>query len=239
MLILWCIGLPMIMNPANFIAVGSTQIVNGNLYVASWVCFGSIIFLVGDMLGDVFAGPQGASIGLSRLDPETGEYVTTAPFTTVHYKRLWETRRGKWFALAAITGVALSATVLTFQSLCKSEMVQTYASNSTCIDSKVAIAMMVLGGIISLVMLGIGSIGGSLAEYLEKMGAVTTTIVWTIGLGVITFGDGPVSEQIQCPILWNFLFRRPHLSFSTCGTFCLVSSLSFLLLSKILPKIWQ
>lgn len=192
MLILWCIGLPIIMNPSNGIAVGLFQVVNANLYIASWVCFGSIVFLVGDLMGDFFAGPHGTALGLSRLDPETGEYVTTAPFSRVEYQRLWETRRGKWFALAVITGIALSASVRNFQAFDCSENVMKI--NNTCIDSKIAISMTVLGGILSVTMVGIGSVGTSLTEFIEKVGAVTTTIVWTIGLGAITFGDGPVSD---------------------------------------------
>ena len=188
---MWCIGLPVIMNPSHFIAVSATQVVNANLYIATWACFGCVVFLLGDLMGDFFAGPHGTALGLSRLDPETGEYTSTAPFTMVEYKRLWETRRGKWFALAVITGIALSTSVRIFQAFgCKADEMRT---NNLCIDSKVAISMTTLGGIISLAMVGIGWIGGSSMEYIEKIGAVTTTGVWSICLGFITFGEGPVS----------------------------------------------
>ena len=195
MLILWCIGLPIIMNPSNFIAVGLFQVVNANLYIASWVCFACIVFLVGDLTGDLFAGPHGTALGLSRLDPETGEYVTTAPFSQVDYKRLWDTRRGKWFALAVITGIALSSSVRTFQAFQCSQSAMKI--KNICIDSKIAISMTALGGIISVGMVAIGWIGGSLTEFIEKIGAVTTTIIWTIALVAITFGEGPVRDSIS------------------------------------------
>ena len=174
MLILWCIGLPMIMNPSNGIAVGFTQIINANLYLASWVCFGCVVFIVGDLMGDLFTGDQGSAVGLSRL----------------HYQQFWKTRRGKWFALTAITGIALSGSVRTFQAFdCRKAVM---SSNSTCIDTKIAISMTVVAGIISLIMVGIGRVGGMMAVHVEKVLSVSATIVWTIGLVVITFGEGPV-----------------------------------------------
>jgi len=140
-------------------------------------------------MGDFFAGPHGTAIGLSRLDPETGEFTSTAPFSAIQYKRLWETRRGKWFALAVITGVALSSSVRTFQAFQCGQAAM--GSNNTCIDSKIAISMTVVGGFLSLVMLGIGSVGGSMMENVEIFGAAATSIVWIICLGAITFGEGP------------------------------------------------
>jgi len=193
LLILWCIGLPIIMNPSNSIAVGYTQIVNANLYLASWVCFGCVFFIVGDLLGDAFRRHDVSAMIGGQLDPETGEYLTTSPFSPVHYQRLWETRRGKWIALTAITGIAMSESVRTFQAFeCDLAAMN---SNNTCIDSKVAISMTVLGAILSLAMVcllsGFDGIGDSLTEYIESIGAVSTTIVWTILLGFVTFGEGP------------------------------------------------
>jgi len=173
MFILWCIGLPIIMDPSNGIAIGLTQIVNANLYLASWVCFGCVVFIVGDLMGDLFTGEQGSGVGLSRLG----------------YQRFWKTRRGKWFALTAITGIALSGSVRTFQAFdCRQAVMN---SNSTCIDTKIAISMTVLAGIISLIMVGIGRVGGMMAVHVEKVLSIAANIVWTIGLVVVTFGEGP------------------------------------------------
>jgi len=189
MLIMWCIGLPIIHSPSNGIAVGYTQVVNANLYLGSWACFGCVFYIVGDLLSDFFAGPHGTAIGLTRLDPETGEYISTAPFTATEYKRLWETRRGKWFALTAITAIAMGGSVRVFQAYdCAQPAMNT---NNTCTDSKIGIAMTVVGGILALIMVGIGGIGSSLTEYIEKVGSISTTVVWTVALGVITFGEGP------------------------------------------------
>merc|ERR1712176_195169 len=112
-------------------AIALTQILNANLYITSWICLAAVIFIVGDLMGDLFAGPQGSQYGLSQQDPQTGEYVVSAALTPLHYQRLWQTRRGKWFAQAAI-------------------------------------AMMVLGAIFCLAILGLGSMGSPLSEFVEK-----------------------------------------------------------------------
>jgi hypothetical protein len=190
LLVFWCLGLPTIMNPANELAVGYDQILNANLYLGSWVCFACVIYLIGDLVGDLTAGPEGSAIGLSRLDPETGEYVSAVPFSTIDYKRFWETRRGKFFGLFAVTGVALSASVREYQAFtCKEIAMQ---SSNTCIDSKVAIASTVMSGVLCLVMMSVGTIlGGSMPEYIESLGAGCTTLVWTLTVAFVTFGDGP------------------------------------------------
>jgi len=203
MLILWCIGLPMIMNPANRIAVVFTEIVNANLYLGSWVCFGCVIYLVGDLMNVIYGGPGGFATG-GMIDPDTGEYVTTSPFSQINAQRLWKTRRGKWFALATVTGIALSSSVRIFQALkCNLSVMK---SNNMCIDTNVAISMTVLGGVFALVVLFVGHSTGStgvtidtttgggtstIGQFVEWIGAVVTTIVWTIGLGFVTFGEGP------------------------------------------------
>lgn len=190
LLVLWCLGLPTIMNPSNQIAVGFDQIANANLYLGSWVCFGCVIFLIGDLASDLMGGPEGSAIGLSRLDPETGQYVSAVPFSVTNYKRFWETRRGKWFALFAVTGVALSASIREYQAFTCSQPVA--QNNNTCTDTKVAIAMTVMSGTLSLVMMVVGTaLGGSTTEYIESLGAICTTLVWTFTVAFVTFGDGP------------------------------------------------
>merc|ERR1712086_1007896 len=68
----------------------------------------------------------------------------------------------------------------------------TMQSNNTCTDSKVAIASTVMSGVLCLVMMGTGTtLGGSLAEYVESIGAACTTLVWTLTVPFVTFGDGP------------------------------------------------
>ena len=192
-LIMWCIGLPTIMNPSNSIAVGYEQIINANLYLASWVCFGCILFIVGDLVDSLVNGPVGVAAGLSRIDPESGEYITAAPFSPIYYRRLWETRRGKWFALTAITGIAMSSSVRIYQAYeCGENLRQ---GMNTCRDTKVAIAMNVFGAILSVSMVFASGIGNSMAEYIEKIGALATTFVYVVALGVTTFGDGPVRDE--------------------------------------------
>jgi len=188
-LIFWSIGLPTIMNPSNSIAVGNDQIINANLYLASWVCFGCIFFIMGDLVDTMVNGPEGTAAGLSRLDPETGEYITAAPFSPVYYRRLWETRRGKWFALTAITGIAMSASARIYQADGCGQYIKD--GNNTCRDTKVAISMTVIGAMLSVIMVVVSGTDISMAEYIEKIGALATSFVYIVVLGVTTFGDGP------------------------------------------------
>ena len=202
MLILWCIGLPIIMNPSNNIAVMYSQIINANLYLASWICFGCVFYIVGDLMGDLFG--HVAMTTRNRLDPDTGEFVEVIGLQQINYKGLWETRRGKWYALLAITGIALSSSVRTFQAFeC---YVTVMKANNACHDSTVAVAMTTLGGVLAVVMACVSGMaatattdnnatgGGGTAQYVERIGAVSTSFVWAIGLIFITFGDGPVSK---------------------------------------------
>jgi hypothetical protein len=223
MFLLWCVGLIIIMNPSNSIAVGYTQIVNGNLYIGSWICFSCTVYIVGNLLHDLFGNqrqqeggiPVGAGSGSDNLDLKS---------------LFWNTRRGKWYALVVTSGIVLSSSVRTYQAF------DCYLSGMTsvnvCIDTKVGITMSVIGGILAVLFSCVSSGGSGLAvvtnanansenvdendnnnndgmntvnnnnsnknsntniaRLIESVGAVVTTIVWTIAWGFITFGEGPV-----------------------------------------------
>jgi len=182
LLVLWCVGLSLIMDPGNSIAVGYTQIVNGNLYVCSWISFVCIIYIFGDLLNALYG--QTTSIH-STADMNTGEYIQ------LQTKRLWDTRRGKWCALFTISGIVVSSCVRTYQAFDCYLTVMT--ATHTCQDTTVGIAMSVVGGVIAVV---ISCVNGCItntknANVIETMGAVVSTIVWTIAWGFITFGEGP------------------------------------------------
>jgi len=165
-LILWCIGLPIIMNPSNSIAVGYTQIVNGNMYIASWVCFFSIFFVVGDLLSEVY--------GFNIV-------ATVRP-------RLQD-RNGKWYTLVATSVIVMGASIRVFESFeCNLDVMK---SAPTCRDCKFAISAAVIGTVIALFPpLSFLFLHVTLTT-VELILSVVMVIIWSFGLGFITFGQGP------------------------------------------------
>jgi hypothetical protein len=168
--VLWCIGLPIIMNPSNSIAVGYTQIVNANLYLGSWACFASIFWIVGDLLEGMY-----------------GFNVVTG-FVKPH----WQTRQGKWYAMVASSVVVLAASIRVFKSFeCD---LQVMKSAPSCIDSKYAISAAVVGTIVALISTVSGFMVSYAARIFEYLMAGIMVIIWCMGLGFVTFGEGPVSR---------------------------------------------
>ena len=220
--LLWCVGLIIIMNPSNSIAVGYTQIVNGNLYIGSWICFSCTVYIVGNLLHDLFGQRQ-----------QEGGIPVGAGSGNLDLKSLfWNTRRGKWYALVVTSGIVLSSSVRTYQAFdC---YLSSMTSVNVCIDTKVGITMSIIGGLLAVLFSCVSSSSSSsgrlnavvtnnasasdenvdenddgnndgmntvnnnsnknsnIARLIESVGAVVTTIVWTIAWGFITFGEGPV-----------------------------------------------
>ena len=229
MFLLWCVGLIIIMNPSNSIAVGYTQIVNGNLYIGSWICFSCTVYIVGNLLHDLFGQRQ-----------QEGGIPVGAGSGNLDLKSLfWNTRRGKWYALVVTSGIVLSSSVRTYQAF------DCYLSGMTsvnvCIDTKVGITMSVIGGILAVLFSCVSSSGiavtnnasndnvdvdennndndgmntinnnsnnnsnNNIARLIESVGVVVTTIVWTIAWGFITFGEGPV-RYVKLHDMFSYVF---------------------------------
>jgi len=190
------------MNPANSIAVGFTQILNGNLYVCSWISFVCIVYIFGDLLSDMYR--QNTGTATSNLDTTTGEYIQ------LQTKRLWDTRRGKWYVLLTVSGIVISSCVRTYQAFdCYLTVMKTLSN--TCQDSKIGISMSVLGGCLAMILSCVNGVvvtnnnnnnndntndnnnnnNDNTALIIESIGSVVSTIVWTIAWGFITFGEGP------------------------------------------------
>lgn len=167
LLILWCIGLPVLMNPAYGFAVGSTDdfavIYNANLYLAAWVSFGCVLYIVGDLMGELY--PR------RGINPSTGEYLNALEW--VDYKGLWETRCGKWIALTALSAIALTGSI----------------RNRSGLQDTAAITLTTLACITAPILAVLSGMG--VHPSAERVGALWTTVVWALGLGFITFGDGP------------------------------------------------
>ena len=167
-MILWCLGLPIIMNPANSIAVGFTQIVNGNLYLGSWVCFASIFWIVGDLIGERY--------GLNIVG-------VVRPHV--------QTRQGKWYALVATSVIVMGASVRIFKAFeCTLDVMK---SSPACVSCKFAISAAVIGTVVAIFpLLSFIFLHGT-AVFWEFILSALMVVIWSVGLGLITFGQGPVS----------------------------------------------
>ena len=137
------------MNPSNSIAVGYTQIVNGNLYIGSWICFSCTVYIVGNLLHDLFGQRQ-----------QEGGIPVGAGSGNLDLKSLfWNTRRGKWYALVVTSGIVLSSSVRTYQAFdC---YLSSMTSVNVCVDTKVGITMSVIGGLLAILFSCVSSSSSS------------------------------------------------------------------------------
>ena len=178
---LWCAGLAIVMNPSNSIAVGYTQIVNGNLYVSSWVAFASIFWLVCDMVGAMY----GHGNITSTITTTIGSASTTQQSSS-------QKRQGKWYALVGASVVVMASCIRVYQSFKCQQKVMLKAP--VCQDSKVGISVAVVATVVAL-MIALMSCyvakDSSVVRIGENIGAFLMIGLWSVGLGFITFGEGP------------------------------------------------
>jgi hypothetical protein len=152
------------------VCVGYTQIVNANLYLASWASFLCVFWIVGDLVGQLYGILLG---GIVKSN------VTT--------------RRGRWYTLVAASVVVLAASVRVFRAFeCDLQVME---AAPTCFDSRYAIATSSIGTFTALLLVTITAgwccRNSTVALRMEGVGAVLMVIIWSIGLGFITFGEGP------------------------------------------------
>lgn len=172
--LLWCPGLAVIMNPSNTIAVGYTQIVNGNLYVGSWVSFMCLCWMQSKLWGHRY------NYSLAGVVQEK-----------------FRTRQGKWQALSAASVVVLASSVRVFHAFnCHLGVMK---AAPTCQDSRVAIAVAVVAAVIAIMVTILGCfLTPSILQIGEYVGSILMLAFWGVGLGFITFGEGPVSRSFMC-----------------------------------------
>ena len=164
-LILWCTGLPVIMNPANSIAVGYTQVVNANLYFGSWATFGCILWICGSLARIVY----GLDIA-ARATP------------------MVKSRQGKWYALVAASVVVMGASIRVFKAFdCSLDVMK---KAPTCKQTKFAISAGVIGTLFSI-MFSLFQAQFNIPRQTEWAAAFGNLIIWVLGLIFITFGEGP------------------------------------------------
>lgn len=149
--------------------VGYTQIVNGNLYVSSWSSFLSAFWIVGDLMGEVY------DIYLGSIIKANGH-----------------TRQGQWYGLVAASAVVMATSIRVYQSFeCDLEVMKLVP---TCSESKYAIAASVIGTV-SATVFSITKLclpgTTTTARVMDGLGAILMVVIWSIGFGFITFGQGP------------------------------------------------
>jgi hypothetical protein len=164
-IIIWAGGLPVIMNPANSIAVGYTDYLNANLFFSSWLTFIVAAWIVGDLAKEMY--------GM--------DFVGIA---SPHVK----SRRGKWYALIATSLIVMSSSVRVFRAFpCTADVM---TKSPTCRQTKFAISAGVIGTLFSMgATLWTGR--GNFSHQSDWCSSAVMVIIWSFGLGFITFGSGP------------------------------------------------
>lgn len=139
---------------------------NANLYLASWASFFCIFWIVGALVGEMY-GIFFGNIVKSNV----------------------QTRQGKWYALLAASVVVMAASVRVYTAFeCD---LQVMKAAPTCAASTYAIAASVIATATALLLTLTGCFTSVIARRIEGAGAVLMVPIWSIGLGFITFGEGP------------------------------------------------
>jgi hypothetical protein len=165
LLVCWIAGLPIIMAPTRFLAVapsnnGLNYVLNANLYFFSWAAFLCIVFISFSLVVETISGAQEA---VSSMTP----------------KLL------KWYMLV-ITSLVVMASAAQFQQSQNCTNVQSI----TCSSNKFAISLGVIGFVAASLVVAVMSCVGTLSIYIETGVALFLFIMYTAGVGVITFDYG-------------------------------------------------
>lgn len=159
LLTFWGIGLPVIMGPDNAIAVAGSQVVNANLYFFTWVSFTVCILLT-----------------LSLLQETMGVDARQA-----------DGKQARWFFLFASSLVVMGSATRIFVSsvsACDSDL---YSGSKFCKRSKFAISLGVISCMAALAMTL--SIFKHMSAAIVELGVSSVLLIlWTFGVGFITFG---------------------------------------------------
>jgi hypothetical protein len=153
------------MNPANSIAVGYTDYLNANLYFGSWLTFFVSIWIAGDLAKEMYG-------------------MDIVGMVSPHVKA----RRGKWYALIATSLIVMSSSVRVFRAFPCSADIMT--KSPTCRQTKFAISAGVIGTLFSMGAT-LYTARGKFSHRSDWISSAVMVIIWSFGLGYITFGSGP------------------------------------------------
>jgi hypothetical protein len=100
-----------------------------------------------------------------------------------------QTRQGKWYGLVAASVVVMAGSTRVYQAFeCDLEVMKLAP---TCSDSRYAIAASVIGTVTALILTLTSCLTSNIARQMEGVGAALMVLIWSVGLGFITFGEGP------------------------------------------------
>jgi hypothetical protein len=167
LLVGWIAGLPIIMAPSRTLAVASSgdglnYVWNANLYFFSWAAFICIAFISASIVMETISGVQDA---LSSITPKLA----------------------KWFMLV-ITSLIVMASAIQFQTSqgCSTSQVE----SATCTSNKFAISLGVIGFVLGSLVVALLSYMTHFHVYAETGIALFMFVMYTAGVGVITFDYG-------------------------------------------------
>lgn len=163
--IFWSGALPVIMDPANSIAVGYTDHLNANLYFSSWLSFFIALWIAGELGKEMYGMDL---VGMA------------SPVV--------KAKRGKWYGLIATSLVVLGSSIRVLQAFrCSSNVM---AKSPVCRQTKYAISAGVIGTVFAL-LATFCLARGSFSRKSDWYSSIIMVIIWSFGLGFITFGEGP------------------------------------------------
>jgi hypothetical protein len=163
--VVWAGALPVIMNPANDIAVSFNDYLNANLYFGSWLSFFCALVIAGELAKELY--------GMDVVG-------VVSPVA--------RGKHGKWYALIATSIVVLSSSVRVFQAFECNSTLMMHAPG--CRQTKFAIAAGVLGTVFAM-FATLFLARGTCSTLGQGCSSVIMALIWSFGLGYITFGEGP------------------------------------------------
>eukprot|EP00978_Attheya_sp_CCMP212_P017674 scaffold47360_cov46-Attheya_sp.AAC.1 len=165
-LILWCIGLPIIMNPSNDFAVTSFAITNANLYFSAWGAFLAVVFIFGSFLQEY------KIMDVSELSAKAHPMLI------------------KWVLLMTASVIVLASAIKIY----KDDIVGCGRdkSTTTCQRTIYAISLGVIGSVLALSAAGLYKfyeVKPPLA--IESAFAFVAVVLYCVGVAYVTSPNGP------------------------------------------------
>lgn len=166
-IIIWAGSLPTIMNPANSIAVGFSDYLNANLYFGAWLSFFCALWIAGELARELY--------GMDLVG-------------TLQSSNMVKGRQGKWYALIATSMIVMSSSVRFFKAFrCASDIMQ---KAPVCKQTKFAISAGAIGTVFAM-MMTIFTARGNHSRSVQWISSAILVVLWSFGLGFVTFGNGP------------------------------------------------
>jgi len=171
-MIAWILNLPVMMNPANTIAISFSDYLNANLYFGSWSSF----LCSGMIIKDIMEERYGYDV-----------------LTKIVVSTIIHGQHGKWYGLIFTSSIVTISSIRVFNAFDCTKEIMFLAP--VCRQTKHGISAGVSGTALAILtaMVLNSRCGSSSCWKTVCQGwiSILMVIVWSVGLGYITFGEGP------------------------------------------------